>query len=147
VKIKGRELREWMEEDWPSDDYYWSHEEFDNDPDPEVIYDTADLGPLLWQGAKSDASGVEIDLDRRINAWRKKRPVEDGNSTMVEIIRADNARIEIVKVCNCPLCGSAMTTGDEDVPNSRRDNFISIAPVRIALSGQTPSTAGSPTRL
>jgi hypothetical protein len=122
MKILGAELQQWMDEDWPGEDYYWNHDEFDEITDPEVTYDTADLGPLLWQGTGDDPSrGLGMDIDRRINAWRKKRP-ETKTTSMVEIIRADNAKIETVEVCNCPLCGSEMSTGDEDVPNARRDN-------------------------
>jgi hypothetical protein len=124
MKILGAELQLWMDKDWPGDDYYWSHDVFDEVADPEVTYETADLGPLLWQGTGDDpARGMGMDIDRRINAWRKKRP-KTNTSSMVEVVRMENFKVETVEVCFCPLCQSIMSSDDEPVENSKRDNHF-----------------------
>jgi len=72
MKIKGGELQLWMNEDWPGDDYYWDHDLFDDAPDPEVTYDTDDLGALLYQGHEEDPTGGDgLALDKKIRRWRK----------------------------------------------------------------------------
>ena len=72
MKIKGGELKLWMDEDWPGDDYYWDHELFDDEPDVELTYDTDDLGALLYQGRDEDPTGGDgLDLAKMIRRWRK----------------------------------------------------------------------------
>jgi len=72
MKIKGGELKLWMDEDWPGDDYYWDHELFDDEPDVELTYDTDDLGALLCQGREKDPTGGDgLDLAKMIRRWRK----------------------------------------------------------------------------
>lgn len=72
MKIKGGELKLWMDEDWPGDDFYWDHDLFDDAPNPAETYDTDDLGALLYQGRDEDPTGGDgLALDKRIRRWRK----------------------------------------------------------------------------
>jgi len=72
MKIKGGELKLWMDEDWPGDEYYWDHDLFDDAPDPAENYDTDDLGALLYQGRDEDPTGGDgLALDKLIRRWRK----------------------------------------------------------------------------
>lgn len=89
MKISGAELIEFLNQGWPSDDYYWETEVFENNPGgnplPTDIYDTQDLGPLLWQGRDPDPTkGADLDLDTQIRKWRR------GRDTRTVIIRIPN---------------------------------------------------------
>lgn len=80
MRISGAELQLFMNEAWPdpeTGDWYWDHDLFDGDPDPETVYDTDDLGPLLYGGRDTDPTGGEgYDLARLIRRWRKTRSSE-----------------------------------------------------------------------
>lgn len=74
MKIKGGELALFIAEAWPGDDWYWDHEEFDGDPDPEAAYDTADLGGIYFQGRGEDPThGSGYSLSALIKKWRTAR--------------------------------------------------------------------------
>lgn len=75
MKITGSELQLFIDQFWPSDDWYWDHEEFDDNPDPLKTYYTDMLGDLYWQGKPDECpvESKEISLDRLINKWRKER--------------------------------------------------------------------------
>ncbi|QIG74000.1 hypothetical protein PP935_gp225 [Rhizobium phage RHph_N34] len=89
MKIKGAELTLFLETGWPQpeDHYYWDHDLFvdrDNgDPDPEVTYDTDELGPIFYQGPDPDPTGKDgLDLAKLIRKWRKTQTTE---SFVVEV--------------------------------------------------------------
>lgn len=71
MKVKGRELQQFMNEAWPSEDWFWDHDLFE-DPDPDETYDTDDIGPLMYQG-RDDVRRTELDLAVLIRKWRKER--------------------------------------------------------------------------
>jgi hypothetical protein len=78
MRIKGSELTDFINNGWPSDDYYWDTDAFEETPDhqpiPDETYDTDDLSPLLWQGNEPDPTGGDgIDLASAIRKWRKTR--------------------------------------------------------------------------
>lgn len=75
MKIKGAELKQFMEDGWPSDEWYWDHEVFEEDPEPEITYETADIGPLYFQGS-APHDGSALDLAHLIRKWRKERDFE-----------------------------------------------------------------------
>jgi hypothetical protein len=72
MKILGAELKLWMDEAWPGDDFYWDHDVFET-PAPETTYDTDDLGRVKWQGRREDdpTRGHDLLLDDLILKWRK----------------------------------------------------------------------------
>jgi len=73
VKIKGNELQAFMNEAWPGDDWYWDHELFE-DPEPDVEYDTDEIGPVQYQGSDIDpTNGDGYDLATLIRRWRRNR--------------------------------------------------------------------------
>lgn len=75
MKIKGSELRQWMDEAWPGpgEDWYWDHDLFD-EPDPNATYSTDEIGPILHQGSGEDPTeGYGYDLAALIRKWRKTR--------------------------------------------------------------------------
>lgn len=78
--IKGAELAIFIREGWPGagtpqeGDWFWDHDLFDDAPDPDITYDTEDLGPVLYQGnGKDPTNGNGHDLARLIRKWRKTR--------------------------------------------------------------------------
>lgn len=76
MKIKGAELREFMDSAWPKpdDDWYWDHDIFDPLPDPEATYDTDEIGPIQYQGSGDDPTdGTGYNLATLIKKWRKSR--------------------------------------------------------------------------
>ena len=74
MKITGTELLAFMEHAWPGDDWYWSHELFDDTPDPDATYDTDEIGGILYQGWSDDPTGGDgYDLAVLIRKWRKAR--------------------------------------------------------------------------
>ena len=76
MKIKGSELALWMDSGWPKpeDDWYWDHDLFDDKPDPEIQYDTDELGGVIYQGSGEDPShGEGLDIGKLIRKWRKER--------------------------------------------------------------------------
>lgn len=90
MKITGAELLDFIKHGWPSDDYYWEHDCFEDNPDgnplPTETYDTEDFGPLLWQGHAPDPTrGEGLDLDKVIRLWRRDR------DSRTVIIRLPNA--------------------------------------------------------
>jgi hypothetical protein len=75
--ISGAELRAFIANGWPGDEWYWDVEAFDDLPDSMPIatetYDTneiVDRGELKWQGVGHHDPLV---LDDVIAAWRKAR--------------------------------------------------------------------------
>jgi hypothetical protein len=83
MKIKGAELAEFINNGWPSDDYYWDHDVFEDRPAPEETYDTDDLGYLHWQGDRHEdpTGGHGLDLAKAIRDWRK------ASTTKIKVIR------------------------------------------------------------
>ena len=85
MKIKGSELIRFLDDEtggWPQfptpSCWYWDHEEFDESPDPDIIYDTEALGPILWQGddgvpAREMGVPEDIDVAVLIRRWRKQQ--------------------------------------------------------------------------
>lgn len=76
MKIKGIELIQFMDEAWPggdSGDWYWDHEEFEDNPDPDVTYDTDCLGGVYYQGDNPNQDPLEYDLGKLIRFWRNTR--------------------------------------------------------------------------
>ena len=71
MKVKGSELQQFMDQAWPSDDWYWDHDVFE-EPDPDETYDTDDIGDLLYQGKDPDQP-YYLDLAALIRKWRKNR--------------------------------------------------------------------------
>jgi len=89
MKISGAELQSWMNEAWPDDNYYWNHDCFEDDPDPETSYAVADLGPLLWQGKREDPTrGEGISVATEIRKWRKIR----GKKTIIVMIPTEQEK-------------------------------------------------------
>ncbi len=87
MKILGAELQDFLNHGWPSDDWFWETEAFENTPgnipEPGVTYDTDDLGPLFWQGRGPDPSnGQGLDLAAQIRKWRKTR---DARVVMIRL--------------------------------------------------------------
>ena len=75
MKVKGNELPAWIESDWPGQDgdFYWEHDCFDSDPEPDVLYDTSAFC-IMYQGDGEDPThGEGYDLGKLIRAWRKRR--------------------------------------------------------------------------
>lgn len=70
MKIQGVELNTFMEQAWPSDDWYWEHDLFDEYPELEVVYDTNELGDLFWQGVDNRDS---LSLESLIRQWQKSK--------------------------------------------------------------------------
>lgn len=80
MKIKGAELKSFMDEGWPQPepDWYWDHEAFHHNPISTETYDTNDLGPILYQGRGADPTkGDGYDLASCIRQWRKYRKFEE----------------------------------------------------------------------
>lgn len=76
MKILGSELSKFITEAWPDpeDSWYWDHDKFEDEPEENVLYDTDDLGPIIWQGEDNDPTdGEDIDLEKAIKKWRKTR--------------------------------------------------------------------------
>ena len=81
MKIKGAELKIWMDEAWPGNapgqegNWYWDHDLFDAEPDPEVIYDTDEIGNIYWQGPANDnpVGRDGVDIAKLIRKWQKER--------------------------------------------------------------------------
>jgi hypothetical protein len=78
--INGAELAAFMRDGWPGagtpqeNDWYWDHDLFDDIPEPEVKYDTYDLGDIKYHGNGEDPTGGEgYDLAALIRKWRKTR--------------------------------------------------------------------------
>ena len=69
MKIKGSELRFFMDDGWPGDDWYLESD-FD-EPDPDEEYDTADM-EFCYQGRDLNGS-LDYDLGKLIRKWRKTR--------------------------------------------------------------------------
>ncbi|QIG69795.1 hypothetical protein EVB81_226 [Rhizobium phage RHph_I46] len=88
MKIKGAELIQFLDTGWPKpeDDYYWDNGLFEDrpngEPDPEVTYDTDELGPILYQGPDPDPIPEGLDLAKLIRKWRKTQTTE---SFVVEV--------------------------------------------------------------
>jgi hypothetical protein len=75
MKIKGSELLDWMNTDWPGhgDDFCWEHDCFDSEPELDAVYDTSEFS-ISYQGDGEDPTGGEgYDLGKLIRAWRKRR--------------------------------------------------------------------------
>ena len=71
MKIKGSELRFFMDDGWPGDDWYLESD-FD-EPDPDEEYDTSDT-VIRYQGRNEDPThGEGHDLGKLIRKWRKAR--------------------------------------------------------------------------
>ena len=63
-----------MDDAWPEGDWYWDHEEFDDNPVPTETYDTYDLGNIYFHGDGEDpTNGCGYDLASLIRRWRKTR--------------------------------------------------------------------------
>ena len=77
MKITGHELKQWMDEAWPGDDWYWDHDAFDDEPNPVTKYDTVEIGPVLFcsdvEGKVDPTDGEGLDLDLLIRKWRKTK--------------------------------------------------------------------------
>ena len=76
MKIKGAELKAFMDEAWPQpeNDWYWDHEEFANEPVATAVYDTNNIDRILYQGCGQDPTeGNGYDLAALIRQWRKDR--------------------------------------------------------------------------
>lgn len=82
MKISGLELIDFINNGFPEDEddiyaFYWDHEEFDESPDPNKIYDTDDLGHIFYQGAHTDpTNGEGYDTSKLIKAWRERKTHE-----------------------------------------------------------------------
>lgn len=89
MKIKGAELKAWMDDAWPGADWYWDHDLFDDEPDLLANYDTDDLGDLRYQGRPGGdpTCGEGYDLPKLIRAWRKTH----GKTIMVVAVPPENA--------------------------------------------------------
>lgn len=72
MKIKGGELQKWMDEGWPGDDWYWEHELFDDNPEPDQSYDTGDINGLYYQGKSPEVRELP-SIDTLIRRWRRSR--------------------------------------------------------------------------
>jgi hypothetical protein len=76
MKVKGYELQQFMDEAWPGDDWFWDHDLFE-EPDPNSIYDTDEIGPVLYGGAMPErddpTDGHGHDLAVLLRRWRKAR--------------------------------------------------------------------------
>lgn len=95
MKIKGDELITFMAEAWPQpvDDWYWDHECFDGDPEPDAVYETDEIGPIQHQGRGDDpTNGDGHNLATLIKRWRKARDFDvftvDAPKVHVAAIRA-----------------------------------------------------------
>ncbi|MTJ93884.1 MAG: hypothetical protein F8N36_13650 [Desulfovibrio sp.] len=100
MKIKGAELKSFLDEAWPQpfDDWFWDHDIFDGDPDPETVYDTDDLGPIMHQGSGEDPTrGDGYDLAKLIRRWRKERDFD------VLMVTVPKARTEEIKAALAAL--------------------------------------------
>lgn len=78
MKISGSELQKFCMEAWPGGpdctDWFWDHDLFDDEPEADSIYETDDLGPILFQGSGEDpTSGEGYDLERLIRGWHRSR--------------------------------------------------------------------------
>lgn len=76
MKIKGAELAAFIKEGWPEpeNDWYWDHDLFDDEPDANTTYDTAEIEGLFYQGSGDDPTdGFGHPLDGLIRKWRKTR--------------------------------------------------------------------------
>lgn len=96
MKIKGIELRSFMNQAWPQPEHswYWDHEAFDNEPEPNEVYDTDDIGPILYQGNGDDpTNGAGYTLSALIKRWRKER---DFDLFAVEVPKAKAEEIKSV---------------------------------------------------
>lgn len=75
MKIKGSELIAFLAEAWPTpaDSWFWDHDLFE-EPDPDTIYETSDIGGIYFQGSGEDPTkGEGYDLGSLIRKWRKGR--------------------------------------------------------------------------
>jgi hypothetical protein len=94
MKVKGSELAVWMAEGWPApeDDWCWDHELFEEAPAPEEVYDTDELGGLIFQGRGDDPTrGDGYDIGKLIRKWRKERDFD------IITIEVPKARTEEIK--------------------------------------------------
>lgn len=83
MRVSGAELHLFMQEGWPKipseDDWFWDHDIFDDMPDLDTVYDTDDLGPILFQGRDRDQDptrGEGYCVARLIRKWRRERDSE-----------------------------------------------------------------------
>ena len=76
MKITGAELRLFLGEGWPGDDWYWDTEIGDDDPDglprPDAEYDADQIEGLFWQGQGPKPDG-NFDFLHLFRKWRKDR--------------------------------------------------------------------------
>lgn len=84
MKVKGDELQAFVNEGWPSDDWYWDHDLFE-EPDPTATYDTDEIGPLCYQG-REPTDETTLDLAVLIRKWRKTR---DHDIFSIKVKKAD----------------------------------------------------------
>lgn len=93
MKISGAELIAFMDSGWPKpdDDWYWDHDLFEN-PVPDEMYDTDEIGPIFYQGRFDDPThGEGYNLAALVRRWRKDRDC-DVFSVTVPKAKADEAR-------------------------------------------------------
>jgi len=89
MKIKGGELKQFIDLGWPGEDWYWDHDAFDEDPEPSTTYETDEIGPLYYQGSEPHDG---LDLGGLIRKWRKDRDFDvltiNVKKTDVQAVRA-----------------------------------------------------------
>ena len=102
MKISGAELRAFIAEGWPGNDWYWEVSAFDDLPDGMPLasetYDTADFedeGALKWQGKGEKRD--PMPLADVIKSWREARDF-DVVAIMVPKDRWDEFRLAIHRV-------------------------------------------------
>jgi hypothetical protein len=109
MRIKGHELAEWMNTGWPSDDWYWEHDLFDEEPDPDATYDTAEIDGLLYQGRDPDVKDLP-SIDTLIRRWRKSR---DFVAIAVDCPKGAEAEIRAyLKSKGCKIASKEKTDAD-----------------------------------
>lgn len=90
MKIKGEELLRWVDEAWPGDDWYWEHDLFEAEPEPDKVYDTSEIEGLLYQGPRHIEPPDMPSIDTLIRRWRKER---DQSMLFVDCPKAVEAEV------------------------------------------------------
>ena len=94
MKIKGSELKLWMDEGWPGDGWCWDQEEFDDEPNPDATYDTKDLGCLYNE---TDLDADALSVTGLVKKWRKHRDYDIFTVT-VQKSKSEEIKAAIVKL-------------------------------------------------
>lgn len=145
MDIKGAELALFENEAFPNG-YYWDHELYSDEPDPDKFYDTNEIEGPYWIGEDSSIpEGMDryLDLDTLINAWRATRdhdvaviriPSRDGVAASAEDIRAAAALLMTDDDACLRIAGKA----------SERSGVITAEVIRAALTEMARPAVSDP---